>query len=32
MKQKIDLQQWPRRDHFTFFSQLEEPYFGLCTM
>jgi chloramphenicol O-acetyltransferase type A len=31
MKQKIDLQQWPRRDHFTFFSQFEEPYFGLCT-
>lgn len=31
MKQKIDLQQWRRRDHFTFFSQFEEPYFGLCT-
>ncbi len=30
MKQKIDLQQWPRRDHFAFFSQFEEPYFGLC--
>ncbi|RPD40881.1 chloramphenicol acetyltransferase [Chitinophaga barathri] len=30
MKQKIDLQQWPRRDHFNFFSKFEEPYFGIC--
>ncbi|MBO9150990.1 CatA-like O-acetyltransferase [Chitinophaga sp. GCM10012297] len=30
MKQKLDLQQWPRLDHFNFFSRFEEPYFGVC--
>ncbi len=30
MKQKLDLENWPRRDHFDFFSQFEEPFFGVC--
>ncbi len=30
MKQKLDLENWPRRDHFNFFSQFEEPFFGVC--
>lgn len=29
MKQKIDLAAWPRTQHFQFFSQFEEPFFGL---
>ena len=29
MKQLIDLAQWPRREHFAFFSAFEEPFFGL---
>ncbi|HEX8426873.1 chloramphenicol acetyltransferase [Hymenobacter sp.] len=29
MKQLIDLTTWPRREHFTFFSALDEPFFGL---
>lgn len=30
MKQKLDLENWPRKDHFNFFSQFEEPFFGVC--
>ncbi|MCP9762359.1 chloramphenicol acetyltransferase [Lacihabitans soyangensis] len=30
MKQKLDIENWPRRDHFNFFSQFEEPFFGVC--
>lgn len=30
MKQKLDLENWPRKDHFKFFSQFEEPFFGVC--
>jgi len=29
MKQLIDLATWPRREHFTFFSGFDEPFFGL---
>ena len=29
MKHQIDLTQWPRREHFAFFSAFEEPFFGL---
>ncbi len=29
MKQLIDLTQWPRREHFAFFSTFDEPFFGL---
>ena len=30
MKQEINLDTWLRKDHFNFFSQFEEPYFGVC--
>ena len=29
MKHRIDLETWPRREHFAFFSAFEEPFFGL---
>jgi chloramphenicol O-acetyltransferase type A len=29
MRHQIDLATWPRREHFAFFSQFEEPFFGL---
>ena len=29
MKYLIDLETWPRREHFAFFSAFEEPFFGL---
>jgi chloramphenicol O-acetyltransferase type A len=29
MKHLIDLTQWPRREHFAFFSTFDEPFFGL---
>jgi chloramphenicol O-acetyltransferase type A len=29
MKHLIDQAQWPRREHFAFFSAFEEPFFGL---
>jgi chloramphenicol O-acetyltransferase type A len=27
---KIDLQTWPRRQHFTFFRGLDHPHFNMC--
>jgi chloramphenicol O-acetyltransferase type A len=30
MKQLIDLNNWPRKDHFNFFNKFEEPFFGVC--
>ena len=30
MKKKLDLNTWPRKDHFYFFRQFEEPFFGVC--
>ena len=29
MKQKINLETWNRKEHFHFFSQMEEPFFGV---
>ncbi|WP_303311810.1 chloramphenicol acetyltransferase [Hymenobacter sp. BT730] len=29
MKQQIDLSTWNRREHFTFFSAFNEPFFGV---
>jgi chloramphenicol O-acetyltransferase type A len=29
MKKNIDLATWNRRDHFHFFRQFEEPFFGV---
>lgn len=29
-KQKLDLDSWPRREHFAFFNSFEEPYHGVC--
>ncbi len=26
----LDLNSWPRRDHFTFFSEFSFPYFNIC--
>jgi chloramphenicol O-acetyltransferase type A len=30
VKQKLALENWSRKDHFKFFSQFEEPFFGVC--
>ena len=30
-KQKLDLENWNRKEHFLFFSQMEEPFFGVTT-
>ena len=29
MKQKLNLNTWNRKEHFEFFSQMEEPFFGV---
>ncbi|UEG54577.1 chloramphenicol acetyltransferase [Mucilaginibacter daejeonensis] len=29
MKHQLDLEKWPRKHHFNFFKQFEEPYFGV---
>lgn len=29
MKRKLDLQSWPRKEHFEFFNSFEEPFFGV---
>ena len=29
MKKTFDLENWPRKDHFNFFNQFEEPFFGV---
>jgi chloramphenicol O-acetyltransferase type A len=26
----LDLENWPRKEHFQFFSQFDEPFFGVC--
>ncbi len=31
MKQKLNIDSWNRKDHFHFFNQFEEPFFGICT-
>lgn len=30
MKQQLDIETWARREHFHFFKQFEEPFFGVC--
>lgn len=29
MKQKLDLETWKRKEHFQFFKQMQEPFFGV---
>lgn len=29
MKKQIEIENWVRKDHFKFFSQFEEPFFGI---
>ena len=31
MKTKINIETWNRREHFLFFKQMEEPFFGITT-
>lgn len=31
MKQKLDINTWNRKEHYLFFSQMEEPFFGITT-
>jgi len=31
MKQKLDLNNWNRKEHFLFFKQMEEPFYGITT-
>jgi chloramphenicol O-acetyltransferase type A len=30
MKQRLDLNTWERKDHYQFFKQFDEPFFGVC--
>ncbi|MHA6249939.1 CatA-like O-acetyltransferase [Pontibacter sp. CAU 1760] len=30
MKRLLDLNAWERKEHFNFFKQFEEPFFGVC--
>ena len=30
MMRILDLKKWERKEHFQFFNQFEEPYFGVC--
>lgn len=30
MKRVLEIDSWQRRDHFNFFSQFDEPFFGVC--
>ncbi len=31
MKQKLNLETWNRKEHFLFFKQMQEPFFGITT-
>jgi chloramphenicol O-acetyltransferase type A len=31
MKQKLNFETWNRKEHFLFFKQMEEPFFGITT-
>ena len=31
MKHKLELETWNRKEHFLFFKQMEEPFFGVTT-
>lgn len=30
MKQKIDIENWERKDHYLFFKNFDEPFYGVC--
>lgn len=30
MKQKLDIGTWARKEHFNFFKDLDEPFYGVC--
>lgn len=30
MKAQLDIEKWTRKDHFNFFKQFDEPFFGVC--
>lgn len=30
MKKTLNIETWARKDHYRFFTQFEEPYFGVC--
>lgn len=30
MKQLLNINDWPRKEHFKFFGRFEEPFFGVC--
>ncbi len=32
MKQKLDIETWNRKEHFLFFNQMEEPFFGITSL
>lgn len=32
MKTKLDLNSWPRKEHFEFFNKFEEPFFGITAV
>ncbi|WP_395044936.1 CatA-like O-acetyltransferase [Flavobacterium sp.] len=32
MKEKLNLETWNRKEHFLFFKQMEEPFFGITTI
>jgi chloramphenicol O-acetyltransferase type A len=31
LKTLLDIENWPRKEHFLFFKQMEEPFFGITT-
>lgn len=31
MKQKLNIENWNRKEHFLFFKKMEEPFFGITT-
>ena len=31
MKQKLNIDTWNRKEHYLFFKQMEEPFFGITT-
>jgi chloramphenicol O-acetyltransferase type A len=31
MKHKLDINSWNRKEHFSFFKQMDEPFFGITT-
>lgn len=31
MKTLLDLENWPRKEHFLFFKEMDEPFFGITT-